>query len=158
MVLNLLKNTASLTRDHQHLHEDFIDHAKDIDVRMSTTETVTSQITTTLADTIKTFASLQTSVTNFQVQINASTETQISERCDQAVTAAIAQLLDKFHFATNKRTRQDSNLDASPSLKKQAPQTFPMDTHIQQKITKFARPSSPPTDTATCMILTIPPG
>ena len=103
---------------------------------MSSTENVTNQITTTLANTVKTFASLQSSVTDFQVQINATTETQISDRCDQAVTAAIAQLLDKFHFATNKRTRQDSDLDYSPSPKKQAPQYVPTDTHIQQKITQ----------------------
>jgi len=90
MVLSLLKSTASLTRDHQRLHEDFIDHAKDIDARMSSTETVTSQITTTLAATFKMLASLQTSVNDFQIQINASTETQISERCDRAVTSAIA--------------------------------------------------------------------
>ena len=115
MVLSLLKSTASLTRDHQHLHEDFIDHAKEIDARMSSTETVTNQITTTLANTVETFTKLQTSVTDFQVHINASAETQISERCDWAVTAAIAQLLDKFHFATNKRTRQESDLDVSLS-------------------------------------------
>ena len=108
----------SLTRDHQRLHKDFVDHAQDIDDRMLCTETVTNQITTTLANTVKTFASLQTSLNDFQVQINVTTETQISDRCDQAVTAAIAQLLDKFHFATNKRTRRNSNLDYSPSPKK----------------------------------------
>ena len=157
MVLSLLKSTTSLAQDHTRLHEDFIDHAKEIDARVSSTETVTSQITTTLANTVKTFTSLQNSVTDFQVHINASAETQISERCDRAVFVAIAQLLDKFHFATNKRTRQDSDLDVSPSPKKQTPQTVPMDTHVQQKITQFARPSSPPNDTTTCTILTIPP-
>ena len=112
MVLSVLKSTASLAQDHKRLHEDFIDNATDLDSRLSSIETVTSQITTTLANTDETFTTLQTSVTDFQVHINASAETQISERCDRAVTAAIAQLLDKFHFATNKRTRQESDLDA----------------------------------------------
>ena len=89
MVLNLLKTTASLTRDHQRLQSDFVDHAQEIDGRMSSTENVTNQITTTLANTVKTFASLQSSVTDFQVQINATTETQISDRCDQAVTKSL---------------------------------------------------------------------
>ena len=47
MVLSVLKSTASLAQDHQRLHEDFIDNAKDLDSRLSSTETVTSQITTT---------------------------------------------------------------------------------------------------------------
>ena len=104
MVLNLLKTTDSLSSDYQQLHCDFVDQAKEVDGRLSSTETVTTQITTTLANTVKTFASLQTCVNDFQIQLNATTETQISDKCEQAVTAVIAQLLDKFNFATNKRT------------------------------------------------------
>ena len=157
MVLNLLKTTASLTQDHQRLHRDLVDHAQDMNDRLSSTVTVTNQLTTTLATTVKMFISIQTSVNDFQVQINATTETQISDRCNRAVTAAITQLLDKFYFARNKHTRQDSDPDISPSPKKQAFQTVPIDTRIQQKITQFATLSSPQTAAPTCTILTIPP-
>ena len=84
MVLNLLKTTASLSQDHQQLHCDFVNQAKEVDDRLSSTETVTTQITTTLANnTVKTLASLQTCVDNFQIQLNATTETQISDNVNK---------------------------------------------------------------------------
>ena len=92
MVLNFLNTTASLSWDHQQLCYDFIDQAKEVDDRISSTETVTP-ITTTLANTVKTFGNLQRCVDNFQIQLNTTAETHISDKCEQSVTAAIAQLL-----------------------------------------------------------------